>query len=640
LLADYFGRQEAMSLRKATEWPWQLRAAEAWDALKDALIDLELFDVLYDDMHRADLASYWVPLRERGLDIETCYAEAVRLHESPRPRRVDRQLLYRLSLFLIENGGRRIAREMMEAAAAGSRDADFATAQGALAALLEGEGDFETALSVRRQVLTTHVRAFGSEDRATATACLNLAGTLLNLGRINEAEDMARRALTIDEHLLGGLSVEVAKDLVTLAECFRAGRRLADAETALRRALSIARSSLAPGDPWLVTILGNLAAALVTLQRPGEAVALAREAVDIERQVSGAHNPKLAVRLNNLAHALRATGEGKDAASAAQEALRILVAYSTHTGVAHRHLGSAATTFAEIATETGMPRALVVLLVNGILSPLQDAGIGTRPTPPPVPQPVSEDHVKRPQVDTPPSMATESEARETESEARATGAAVAHADILDALDPDNTRTRAWHGQADAQLRFAVMAESEGRFHEAGDWYRRAAQQGLAQAQFNLGVFLQNGHGGTTDLAEAITWYEKAAGQGYANAMYNLAFMREEGLGCRQDPRAAFALYERAAALNEPDSQCKLAILLMDEACRRRIDYPYRQGHAKRFAMWRRVASMFAHRSGDTGAAGGWNSIPVDNDRARTLLQEAARNGHQVSAGILRDLGWV
>ena len=53
--------------------------------------------------------------------------------------------------------------------------------------------------------------------------------------------------------------------------------------------------------------------------------------------------------------------------------------------------------------------------------------------------------------------------------------------------------------------------------EAIKWFEKAAQRGLAQAQFNLGVAYEIGYGVTQDKEEAVKWYTKAAQQGFAPA---------------------------------------------------------------------------------------------------------------------------
>jgi TPR repeat protein len=55
------------------------------------------------------------------------------------------------------------------------------------------------------------------------------------------------------------------------------------------------------------------------------------------------------------------------------------------------------------------------------------------------------------------------------------------------------------------------------YNEAAKWWTKAAEQGLAEAQYNLGVCYDNGLGVIQNHAEAVTWYRKAAKQGYAEA---------------------------------------------------------------------------------------------------------------------------
>ena len=51
---------------------------------------------------------------------------------------------------------------------------------------------------------------------------------------------------------------------------------------------------------------------------------------------------------------------------------------------------------------------------------------------------------------------------------------------------------------------------------------KRSEQGDATAQFNLGMLYENGEGLAQDYAEAVRWYRKAADQGVIEAQYNLA----------------------------------------------------------------------------------------------------------------------
>ena len=70
--------------------------------------------------------------------------------------------------------------------------------------------------------------------------------------------------------------------------------------------------------------------------------------------------------------------------------------------------------------------------------------------------------------------------------------------------------------------------------EAAKWYRKAAEQNFAAAQYNLGVCYDRGEGVAEDHAEAAKWYRKAAEQNDADAQYNLVICYERGEGVAED----------------------------------------------------------------------------------------------------------
>jgi uncharacterized protein len=53
--------------------------------------------------------------------------------------------------------------------------------------------------------------------------------------------------------------------------------------------------------------------------------------------------------------------------------------------------------------------------------------------------------------------------------------------------------------------------------EAVKWYRKAAEQGYANAQFNLGLMYLNGEGVPEDNVFAYMWFNLAAAQGDEDA---------------------------------------------------------------------------------------------------------------------------
>ena len=62
--------------------------------------------------------------------------------------------------------------------------------------------------------------------------------------------------------------------------------------------------------------------------------------------------------------------------------------------------------------------------------------------------------------------------------------------------------------------------------KAAYWWHKAANQGIVEAQFNLGTCYEKGNGVTKDLSEAVKWYKMAAKQGDRDAQKKLKKLGE------------------------------------------------------------------------------------------------------------------
>ncbi|MBT5519105.1 MAG: sel1 repeat family protein [Rhodobiaceae bacterium] len=116
--------------------------------------------------------------------------------------------------------------------------------------------------------------------------------------------------------------------------------------------------------------------------------------------------------------------------------------------------------------------------------------------------------------------------------------------------------------ADAEEDFdrGWAAYTKGDYPQAVKWFRKAAEQGNAFAQFNLGVMYAKGEGVPQNDAQALKWYRKATEQGYAGAQYNLGFMYDKGLGVRQDDAEAVKWYRKAAEQGYAGAQNNLGYM--------------------------------------------------------------------------------
>ena len=98
--------------------------------------------------------------------------------------------------------------------------------------------------------------------------------------------------------------------------------------------------------------------------------------------------------------------------------------------------------------------------------------------------------------------------------------------------------------------------------------RPLAEQGVAEAQFNLGVMYANGHSVPQDYAEAVKWFRKAAEQGNAKAQTNLGLMYGYGEVIPQDYAQAYMWYDLAASRFSPGEGRDIAVKNRDDVAKR------------------------------------------------------------------------
>ncbi len=112
-------------------------------------------------------------------------------------------------------------------------------------------------------------------------------------------------------------------------------------------------------------------------------------------------------------------------------------------------------------------------------------------------------------------------------------------------------------------------------------WRPLAEQGAANAQYNLGLMYRKGRGVRQDDAEAVGWYRKAAEQGYAKAQYNLGVMYDNGEGVPQDDAQAHMWYNLAASSFPPGEDRDEAVKNRDTVAKKMT--PAQKSEAQKLA---------------------------------------------------------
>ena len=120
------------------------------------------------------------------------------------------------------------------------------------------------------------------------------------------------------------------------------------------------------------------------------------------------------------------------------------------------------------------------------------------------------------------------------------------------------------GDAAAQMKVGLAFDKEENYEDAALWYKKAAEQGMSEAQNNLGVMYKDGQGVKQDFKEAARWFRLAAQQDNTLAQLNLGWLYHAGKGVHQDADSACFWYSKAAQKGHATAQLNLGILFLQQ----------------------------------------------------------------------------
>ena len=190
-----------------------------------------------------------------------------------------------------------------------------------------------------------------------------------------------------------------------------------------------------------------------------------------------------------------------------------------------------------------------------------------------------------------------------------------------------------HAHPQAQHDAGVKLAKRGQHREAAEYFRKAAEQGLAVAQFDLAVRYRLGQGVPQDMVQSFKWLRLAAQQGHRTAQFNLALMYGMGKGTEEDVVQAFYWMRKAAEQGDADAQHKVA-----------LSYIHGQGVPKDVALagqWALKAAQQGHPEAQFYAGAmheGGEGLAQDMQRAIAWYRKAAAQKHQKAADRLKALG--
>lgn len=122
------------------------------------------------------------------------------------------------------------------------------------------------------------------------------------------------------------------------------------------------------------------------------------------------------------------------------------------------------------------------------------------------------------------------------------------------------------------------------YNKAIELFKKSAEQGCADASCILGYIYNEGEGVEKDYETAIKWFTKAAELGDPRGQFALGSCYDEGEGVPQDAVKAVEFYKLAAEQGDALSQCALGICYRDGK-------GVAQNMAKAFEYWKLAAEQ-------------------------------------------------
>jgi hypothetical protein len=184
---------------------------------------------------------------------------------------------------------------------------------------------------------------------------------------------------------------------------------------------------------------------------------------------------------------------------------------------------------------------------------------------------------------------------------------------------------------EAQLKKAKQLVKQGLVAKALPLYVQLAEQGNAEAQFQVGLIYANGQGVIKDDKQAVDWFAKASGQGHKEAQTKLGFMYATGKGVAQNYNLAVYWCYKAAEQGDAIAQYNLGLM-----------YAKGQGVVKdnslAFSWYSKAAEQGDGHALYNLAEMYANGVGVakDNKQAEVLYRKAAKLGLAEAVAVLKS----
>ncbi len=191
-----------------------------------------------------------------------------------------------------------------------------------------------------------------------------------------------------------------------------------------------------------------------------------------------------------------------------------------------------------------------------------------------------------------------------------------------------------------QLTDVPRKKAKGVAHDriqAMKWYQKAADQGLAEAQYRLGMMFISQDGGVSDGSNALLSLRKAAEQGHLKSQSWVGNIYYRGIGVPGDMAQSVYWFSRAAEQGDTSTESQLFMLYIYS-----VDtLPQEDANV---VIWNRKAADQGHPSAQLNLGVMYLSglgVPQDDERAVYWLRRAAddrQTAAQIVLGAMYEVG--
>jgi serine/threonine protein kinase/TPR repeat protein len=392
-------------------------------------------------------------------------------------------------------------------------------------------GLYREAIPLQEKVRDYYLAAFGPEHPDTLTAMSALAYSYDAAGRRDDALRLREEVFAQRRKVMGPGHPNTIEAMENLAISYVKSSRLVEALKLREDVLTLRRKVLGAEHPDTLKSMSALAVSYSHLSRLSEALKLQEQLVTLSRKVSGLEHPDTIEAMQNLANYYDEAGRWDETLKLREEVL----AFSRKVlGLEHPDTLVAMYNLAFSYSRVG--RLNEALKLQEQVLTLRRKVLGA-------------EHSDT--LETIRALAYSYDAAGRRKEAlklREEMLALRH-------------KAAEQGNANEQYNLGLMYE-EGRGVEKDEvealkWYRKAAEQGDTWVQNHVGKMYENGRGADKDYVEALKWYRKAAEQGYSWGQVHLGNMYKNGWGLEKDDAEAVKWYRKAAEQGNPFGQVQL-----------------------------------------------------------------------------------